>query len=174
VLRRFEGRVPAGLCLACVAMMGLASFLPYMTILAWWDDGLSVGTAAPYVASWSLADGYEARLVIVLLAVLAVGSIASLAGIRRRFSAIVCLLTSVGLILLAQFLSGDGGRHVLPAWVLPGSGGEVAPVEPVGVGAGYYVFLAGAVLAMIASLIMVVISQRDGFPLIRGASTQPS
>jgi hypothetical protein len=172
LLRRFPRGVPAWLCLACVAVMGWASFLPYMSIPAWWNDGLSIGPSSVYLASWSLADGYEARLVIVLLAVLGVGSIASLAGIRRRFSAIISLITSVGLVVLAQFLSGDGGRHVLPAWVLPGSGGEVAPVEPVTVGVGYNLFIAGAVLAVIASLIMVVMSQWDGLPTIRRATTQ--
>jgi hypothetical protein len=154
--------------------MGWASFLPYMSIPAWWDDGLSIGPSSVYLASWSLADGYEARLVIVLLAVLGVGSIAALAGIRRRFTAIISLITSVGLVVLAQFVSGDGGRHVLPAWVLPGSGGEVAPVEPVTVGVGYNLFLAGALLAVIASLIMVVMSQWDGLPTIRRATTQTS
>jgi hypothetical protein len=152
--------------------MGWASFLPYMSIPAWWNDGISIGPSSVYLASWSLADGYEARLVIVLLAVLGVGSFASLAGIRRRFSAIISLITSVGLVVLAQFLSGDGGRYVLPAWVLPGSGGEVAPVEPVTLGVGYNLFLAGAVLAVIASLIMVVVRQSDGLPTIRRATTQ--
>jgi hypothetical protein len=103
-----------------------------------------------------------------------VASIATLAGIRRRVSAFASLLVSVGLVLVAEFASSDGGRHVLPAWVLPGSGGEVAPVEPVTVAVGYYLFLAAALLAVIASVTMVMISQWDGFPLIRGARTQPS
>jgi hypothetical protein len=176
LLRRFPGAVPGGLCLASIAVMGWASFLPYMSIPAWWNDGLQVGPGpySVYFAGWSLADGGEIRLVVVLLAVLAVGSIASLAGIRRRSSAVVSLIVSVGLAVYAQFMSSDGGRYVLPAWVLPGSGGEVAPVEPVTVGVGYIVFLASAVLAVIASLSMVVMSRWGGLPTLRGATTQPS
>jgi hypothetical protein len=154
--------------------MSWAAFLPYMSVPGWWEDGLSLGPYSVPLASWSLADGYEARLVIVLLAVLGVATIAALAGIRRRISAFVTLIASVGLVLFAQFAASDGGRHVLPAWVLPGSGGEVAPVEPVSVGAGYYVFVAGAVLAVIASLIMVVMSQWHASTVMRGAATQPS
>lgn len=174
-LRRLQHGVPGWLCLACVAVMGWASFLPYMTIPAWWNDGLpGPGQPAVTIASWSLADGDVARLAIVLLAVLAVAGIATLAGIRRRVSAFVSLIASVGLVLFAEFASSDGGRHVLPAWVLPGSGGEVAPVEPVTVGVGYYVFLAGAVIAVIASLMNFMKIEWSGFPRIRGARTQPS
>ena len=74
----------------------------------------------------------------------------------------VALCSSLGLVLFALFESSDGGRHVLPAWVLPGSGGEVAPVEPVTAGIGYAVFLIGAMLAVIASVIMVDRSLRAG------------
>jgi hypothetical protein len=155
--------------------MSFASFLPYSSIPAWWDDGLST-TGPPYstyIASWSLADGYAMRLVIVLLAVLGVAAVATLFGIRRRFSAMVSLVFSIGLVLFALFESSDGGRHVLPSWVLPGfQGGEVAPVEPVTAGIGDAVFLVGAVLAVIASLIMVDRSVR-GEPS-RMSGTQPT
>ncbi len=155
-------------------MMSLASFLPYMSIPAWWDDGLSAGPPySTYLASWSLADGLEARLVILLLAVLGLVAVAMLCGIRRRFSAMVSAIFSVGLVLFALHESGDGGRHVLPAWVLPGSGGEVAPLEPVTVGAGFAVFLIGAVLAVIASLIALDGVVRDGHQGHRGLQPNP-
>lgn len=153
--------------------MGWASFLPYVRIPAWWDDGLPAAGPpySTYFASWSIADGYEARIAVVLLAVLGVGAVSTLFGIRRRFSAMVSLIVSVGLILFALYEGSDGGRHVLPAWVLPGSGGEVAPVEPVTLGVGYAVFLVSAVIAVLASLIMVDRSLRHELPY--GRETPP-
>jgi hypothetical protein len=169
-LRRWASTAPAALCLVAVTGMGAATFLPYMTIPAWWNDGLSgSGAASVYIAGWSLADGTEARLAVVLLAVLAASAIASIARIRRRLSATVALIFSCSLLLFALYASSDGGRHVLPAWTLPGSGGEVAPVEPVGVGMGYALFLAGALVAVVAATILVVGSLWDGFPGMRDA-----
>jgi hypothetical protein len=138
--------------------------------LATHHTGLSLkGSSSTYVASWSLADGNEVRLAVVFLAVLAAAAVASLAATRRRFAAIVSLVFSIALVVFALYATSDGGRHVLPAWVLPGSGGEEAPVEPVNVGIGDMLFLGGAVVAVIASVILVAHSLWHGFSGIRGA-----
>jgi hypothetical protein len=142
------------MCVAALVVLIWAISLPFMGVPAWWGDGLETnGTQALVVTTWSLAGGTGVRFVIVFLVVLSVSVGGYLIGIRRRLSAFVCLIASVGSLLVALFEIGDGGRRVLPSWTFPPAG---SPPEAVTIATGFYVFCGAAVVAVIASLIMFV------------------
>jgi hypothetical protein len=158
--RGLAGVVPEAICVAAVAAMAWATSLPFMGVPAWWGDGLEPGGNL-VVTTWSLAGGNDARIVIVTLVVLGAAVAAHLMGIHRRLTAFICLIASSGSLLLALFEIGDGGRRVLPSWTFPTPGISPAPVS---IAAGFYVFRDAAAIALIASLIMFVMSTWDKVP----------
>lgn len=71
----------------------------------------------------------------------------------------MCLIASVGSLLIALFEIGDGGRRVLPSWTFPPAG---SPPEAVSVAVGFYVFRDAAIVAVIASVTMLVTDLWNG------------
>jgi hypothetical protein len=127
--------------LLAVAMMGWAAFLPY--VQSPWP-GTYVGLSAAGLPNGpmpnaSLAQGPDAYLVLVILVVLAVAAVTHLVGIRRRVTGVSAFAAS-----LAIALAG-----IYPAVGLPGR-----------LDYGIYPFVAGATVAAIAGLVMVVMSLR--------------
>jgi hypothetical protein len=158
--RRLATATPVAACVTALAVLVWATSLPFMGVPAWWGDGLqSNGTQDMAVVTWSLAGGTAAQLVIASLAVLAVAIGAYLIGIRRRLTSFICLVASVGSLLVAVFEIGDGGRRILPSWTFPPAG---SPREAVTIASGFYVFRDAAAAAVIASLIMLVTNMWGG------------
>jgi hypothetical protein len=157
--RRVVRVLPGTVCLLAIGIMGWAAFLPFMGI-PYYGGGLA-GCCQPPLFTERLAALWDARLVIVALPLFAVATAAHLARIRPALTAVTCLSASVGAVLLALFEVTDGGRRILPAWVfpLPSGGPETAMA-----GVGFYVFVAGAFVAVAASLIMVTTSVRGVRP----------
>jgi hypothetical protein len=159
--------LPGALCLLAIGVMGWAAFLPFMGI-PYYGGGLA-GCCQPPLFTERLADLWDARLIIVALPVFALATASHLARVRRALTAVACLAASVGAVLLALFEMSDGGRRMLPAWVFPLH--SVDPETAV-VGVGFYVFFAGAAVAVVASLIMVMTTMRSARPSI-GAPLHP-
>jgi hypothetical protein len=151
--------LPGAVCLLAIGVMGWGALLPFMGI-PYYGGGLA-GCCAPPLFTERLTDLWDARIVIVALPVFAMATAGHLARIRPALTAAACLAASVGAVLLALFEISDGGRRILPAWVFPLPTGEP---ETASVGVGFSVFFTGAVVALVASLIMVVTSVRGVRP----------
>jgi hypothetical protein len=142
---------PGAVCLLGVGAMTWASFLPFMGI-PYWGGGLALDNQPP-VFPMSLTDLWDARVIVVALPLFAVMAISHLARIRPSITAVTCLVASVAAVLFALFEVSDGGHRILPSWVFPLPTGDP---ETATAGVGFYLFLAGAALAVIGSLMMVM------------------
>jgi hypothetical protein len=163
--RRLASATPEALCVAALVVLIWATTLPFMGVPSWWGDGLETnGTQDMAVVTWSLAGGTDAGLVIASLAVLGVAIGAYLLRIRRRLTAFICLIASVGALLVAMFEVGDGGRRVLPSWTFPPAGSRR---EAATIATGFYVFRDAAAVAVVASLVMLTTNMWDRVPADR-------
>jgi hypothetical protein len=141
--RAVETALPAVIALLAVAVMSWASFLPYVQF-PWMDGSISFPSGShpsgPLPTS-SLAQGRDAYLVLVTLVVLGAAATTHLVGIRRRITGVA----SFGASLIS----------VAIAVIYPATLGVAAPIDY-----GFYPFVAGATVAAIAGLVMVVTSFR--------------
>ena len=146
-------RSPGSLVAIGAAVMGTAAFLPFATWPCW--QCLVTGDQPP-VSVASLADGYDRWVVLLVLLALAAAAVGHLMNIRRRLLAVVCLVAAFGAFALTVFDATQPGRlfqwAVLPAdlsqasyWVHP---------PPTWLGTGFYVFVAGAVIALVGASAM--------------------
>jgi hypothetical protein len=145
--------LPAATSLIAVAVMGVASFLPYVQYP--WTDGIFSfpSTSAPITVSEissTLAQGTDASLALVTLIVLGVVTAMYLLGIARRITGIA----SIGAALLA----------VTIAVTYPGTLVIGPPVPAY----GFYVFVTAAAVAVIAGLVMVWTSFRGAGGVAKG------
>jgi hypothetical protein len=145
--------LPAVIALLAVSLMSWASFLPYVQF-PWTDGGISLpsGSALPAgpLPTSSLAQGPDAYLVLVTLAVLGAAAATHLVGIRRRVTGVA----SFGASLIA----------VAIALIYPAILGVPAPIDY-----GFYPFVAGATVAVISGLVMMVMSFRGARPAMATA-----
>jgi hypothetical protein len=136
--------LPAVIALLAVVLMSWASFLPYVQF-PWTDGSISLpsggGLPTGPLPTSSLAQGPDAYLVLVTLAVLGMAAATHLVGIRKRVTGVV----SFGASLIS----------VAIAVIYPATLGAPAPIDY-----GFYPFVAGATVAAIAGFVMVVMSFR--------------
>lgn len=106
----------------------------------------------------SLFQGYDAAWVVVIALGLGAAAVTYLAGVRPRTAAACALALSAAALAFAVFEASDGGSRVLTGgWGLPNTYGTS---EHLSLDAGFYLFVAGATVAVFASLGMVVLSTR--------------
>lgn len=148
--------LPAGAALVAVLLMSWASFLPFVQF-PWTDRNISLpsGSGLPTgpLPTSSLAQGPDAYLVLVTVVVLGAAAATHLVGIRRRVTGVA----SFGASLIA----------VAIAVIYPASLGDPAPIDY-----GFYPFVAGATVAAIAGLVMVMMSFR-GARMAMDAALRP-
>ena len=138
-------------------LLAVAAALPFLEAPTY--GGLQ-GCCGPQTTQLvhSLFQGYDAAWVVVI--VLGVGAAAAtyLAGIRPRAAAALALALSAAAMALAVFEASDGGSRVLTGgWGLPNTYGTS---EHLSLDGGFYLFVAGAAVAVFASLGMVVTGTR--------------
>jgi hypothetical protein len=138
---RLVGVLAGVVCLVAVALMLAAAFLPYT---GWYGDGLLTADEYPLQVSVSLIGGTDVWFVlgtIVTLGVFAARSLAGVSGHVTGFFALGASLVALGLALKLPGTSMQDGMTYGQPYVLD---------------AGFYVFLGGAVTAVVGSLLMVV------------------
>jgi hypothetical protein len=138
-------------------LLAVAAALPFLEAPTY--GGLQ-GCCGPQTTQLvhSLFQGYDAAWVVVI--VLGVGAAAAtyLAGVRPRTAAACALALSSAALAFAVFEASDGGSRVLTGgWGLPYTYGTS---EHLSLDAGFYLFVAGAAVAVFASLGMVVTGTR--------------
>jgi hypothetical protein len=148
---RFVGPAAAGLCVAAVAAMSCAAFLPFVGFPG--GDGLLTAGQQPRLTG-NLIQGEDARWVMVTLVILGVAAAGNLRAIHGRTTGLACLLASLAALSLVLIDAGSSGRRALPG--LYGGPGHVSPPANATLDVGYSVFLIGASMAVTASVIMVV------------------
>lgn len=116
--------------------------------------------------SISLFQGIDGWIVLGTVAVLGLASLGYLSNLQRGLSGVAMLLSAVGSLVLGVFEGVDAGVRIM-GWGAPqafeaGSNGPVLFVPehvyypPVYLDAGFYLFLAAAALAVIASVVVVL------------------
>jgi hypothetical protein len=132
------GALGAVVCVVATVVMCVAAFLPYTG--GNWGDGLD----APTQVTMSIVSGSDVWFVLGTVVTLGFVAATHLVGVRRhaiRFIALAASLLSLGLALK-----------------LPGTWKQDGVVygEPYLLYAGFYVFLGGAVTAVLGALLMAV------------------
>jgi hypothetical protein len=125
----------------------------------------------------SLADGYDNLLVLVILLTLAAAAAGHLANIHRRLMVVVSIAAALGAFGLGLIDGSQPGRlfhwAVLPADLAQASYWVHPPAT--GLGGGFYVFLAGAGVAIIGALGMAMnLGLKPGHQSRSGASSPKS
>lgn len=130
--------LPAVISLIAVGVMGGASFLPFVQYP--WTDGIfsfpSAGGLPSGPGPTSSISGYYTFYLLDTLVVLALAAAAHLVGFRPRTTGIVCLGASVAAVAFACRYVATQGAPVLMEY-------------------GFYLFVAAAVVAAVAALVMV-------------------
>ncbi len=157
---RLKDFVPGVLGLLAVTAMAIAMFVPFVTIPIY-GGLISGGGAAPREAG-NLISSSDARWIVVTLILLAGTVVAQLIGWRRRAYAVVSLVASVAALALAFIEAQSNGWRVLPGLYGAGAPGTPTDLGPVdnALGIGYLLFLAGAILAVIAAVTMLALAFR--------------
>ena len=154
---RFSDILAAAVCLLALALMSVAAALPFLQIPIY--GGLQTGGEATPQLVHSLIQGYDAGWVVVILLILGLAAASRLAGIRAGSAAVCCLALSTTALALGLFEASDGGSRVLTGgWGLPDTYGTS---EHLTLDAGFYLYLGGAAVAVVTSLVIVVTSIRD-------------
>ena len=163
------GGLPGVVCLLGVGVMLWAFVLPFLATPC---AGCFQGGGQPLVyVTWSLAQGSDARLVALTTLCLVVLAASHLLGLRRSVTGAACLAVSVGAVGLVVFEGVDAGSRIFPAteWAM------VKAVSPaLTLDAGFYVFLFGALIAMVGGFSMVLISARGPHPATKAALLEGS
>ena len=132
------GVLGAVVCVAAAVVMCVAAFLPYTG--GNWGDGLD----APAQVTISIVSGADAWFVLGTVVALGFVGACHLSRLRRQATACIALAAALVSLGLALKLPGT--------WKQDG----VVYGEPYLLFAGFYVFLVGAVAAVIGALLMVV------------------
>jgi hypothetical protein len=140
-VRRFPTVLPGTVCLLAVGVMVLAVFLPYTGFPT---DGLMTGDGPPDQITMNVIGGSDVWYVLGALTALSVVAACHLAGIRRRVDGLIALSVSVFLVGLALKLPGTWQQAAVVY-------GEAYVLD-----IGFYVFLGGAVTAVVGALLMVL------------------
>jgi hypothetical protein len=137
--------LPAGACLVAIAVMGVASLLPYVQFE--WTDGIfsypsAGGPPSGPGPTANFAEGKYAVFLLMTLVVLGVAAATHLLGMQRRITAVVVLVFSLAALSFT--------------WIYPAT----LDVSPVLMAYGLYLFAAAAAVSVIAGIVMVVASFR--------------
>jgi hypothetical protein len=123
-------------------VMCVAAFLPYTG--GNWGDGLLTGNEVSSPITMSIVGGSDVWLVLGTVVTLGFVAAYHLGGIHRHATGFIALAASLVALGLALKLPGT--------WKQDG----VVYGEPYVLYAGFYVFLGGAVTAIVGALLMVV------------------
>jgi hypothetical protein len=151
--------VPGTVCAIGAATMFVATFLPYTG--GNWGDGLMTGSEDFSQVTMSIISGSDAWFVLGTVVTLGLVAACHLAGVRRQTTGFIALAASLVALGLALKLPGT--------WKQDG----VVYGEPYLLFAGFYVFLSGAVTAVVGALLMVVTGVA-GFSRKTAAPMSPS
>ncbi len=135
---RTAGAFGAAVCVLAAVVMSVASFLPYTG--GNWGDGLD----APTQVTMNIVGGSDVWLVLATVVTMGVVAAWHLGGVRRQAAGFIVLAGALLSLGLSLKLAGT--------WKLDG----VVYGEPYRLYAGFSVFLAGAVMAVVGALLMVV------------------
>jgi hypothetical protein len=141
---RWTGVVGAGLCVLATVAMCVASYLPYTG--GNWGDGLQTGNEGFSLVTVNIISGSDVWLVLATVISIGFVAVSHLGGARPQLTSLIALGASVVALGLALKLPGT--------WQV----GEAVPGEPYLLFAGFYVFVCGAVTAVVGALLMVVSS----------------
>ncbi len=130
------------ICLIGDAVMGVAAFLPYTG--GNWGDGLLTGNQVPSQVTMSIVSGSDVWFVLGTIVSLGFVAGCHLGGVRRQATGFIALAASLLSLGLALKLPGT--------WKQEG----VAYGEPYLLYSGFYLFLGGAVTAVLGALLTVV------------------
>jgi hypothetical protein len=133
--------LPGAVCVLAAALMTAAAFLPYT---GWYGDGLLAADEFPNQVSVSLINGSDVWFVLGTVVAPGVAAACHLAGIRRHVTGLFALGASLVALGLALKLPGTYKQD----GVIYGT--------PYLLDAGFYVFLGGAVTAVVGALLMVL------------------
>ena len=146
-------------CVGAALVMCGATFLPYTG--GNWGDGLQTSGQDSSQVTISIVNGSDVWFVLATVALLGCVAACHLVGLRRQATSFIALAASLVTLGLALKLPGT--------WKQDG----VVYGEPYVLFAGFYVFLGGAVTAVVGALLMVA----TGFaraPAKAKALTSPS
>lgn len=151
---------------AAVVMSG-AVFTPFVTeglcLLCRGPGGPSVAGHVPF--SVSLLQGLDAWTIIGVVVALGVAAAGNLVNVYRRLTASVMVAASLASVALCLYDGVNAGARIMgwvPYGIEEGPNGPVRFIPariyypPINLGAGFYLFLAAAVVASIASVVTVL------------------
>jgi hypothetical protein len=148
--RRSSGILAGAVSLLGVVVMLWAVFLPFLATPCL--GCLQAGGQPSVYNTWSLAQGSDARLVALTTLVLGVLVVGHLLGIRRPVTAAASLGVALAAVGLVLFEGVDARNRMFPA----GGPSNVHGLSPaLTLDAGFYVFLLGAVVAVVGGISMV-------------------
>ena len=149
---------------AAIVMIG-AVFAPFATQGCGLCRGARMlpGSVFP---SLSLFQGLDGWTVLGTVAVLSLASLGYLSNVQRGLSAIAMLLSAVGSLVLGVFEGVDAGVRIM-GWGAPqafeaGSNGPVLFVPehvyypPIYLDGGFFLFLTAAIVAVLASVVIML------------------
>jgi hypothetical protein len=139
---RSVGALGAVVCVVAAVVMCVAAFLPYTG--GNWGDGLLTGNEVSSQVTVSIISGSDVWFVLSTVVTLGFVAAYHLGGGRRQATGFIALAASLVALGLALKLPGT--------WKQDG----VVYGEPYLLYAGFYVFLGGAVTAVLGALLMVV------------------
>jgi hypothetical protein len=131
-------------CLIGTAVMSVAAFLPYTG--GNWGDGLATGNEVSSQVTMSIVSGSDVWFVLGTVVTLGIVAAYHLAGRHHHATGFIALGASLVALGLALKLPGT--------WKQDG----VVYGEPYLLYSGFYLFLGGAVTAVVGALLMVVTS----------------
>ncbi|MEA2638018.1 MAG: hypothetical protein QOE18_1075 [Chloroflexota bacterium] len=136
------GALGAAVCVVATVVMCVAAFLPYTG--GNWGDGLLTGNQVSSQVTMSIISGSDVWFGLATVVTLGFVAAYHLGGVRRRATSFIALGASLLALGLALKLPGT--------WKQDG----VVYGEPYLLYAGFYLFLGGAVTAVLGALVMVV------------------
>jgi hypothetical protein len=152
--------------LASVVMFG-ALFVPFARQGCIFCPGATPGSTFT-LPSFSLMQGLDGWIVLLVVVALAFESTASLLTVRRRATVIASLVLSAAALALGVLEGVDSAGRVV---------GLDRTAQPVGLGSGvavhgitppaywvlgFYLFVAAAVVAFVASAVLAIATSREG------------
>jgi hypothetical protein len=130
--------------MTAIAVMGVATFLPFLRTPC--GDCLATPTDTLQVST-GLVQAQDAWVVLAILICLATTAALHVVGMRPALTALGCLGLSLIAVAFPFVEIGDNGARVFPG---------ATAVNPMATEVGFYVFILGATIAAVASLILVL------------------